>query len=109
MNGDTASILERALQLSREVLAAADRGDGHAAETLNAERRRLLEAARRRATLFDADAHRVLREIARLNDRSIGHLEHHRRIKGREVDTAAVGRRAVAAYSTVGRPAFRGG
>jgi hypothetical protein len=40
-----------------------------------------------------------LQEIALLNDQSIGYLEHHRRIKGRQLDVAAVGRRAVHAYA----------
>ena len=41
----------------------------------------------------------LLQQIAQLNDRSIGLLEHQRRAKGRDLDMAAVGRRAVAAYS----------
>ena len=45
----------------------------------------------------------LLQQIAELNDRTIGLVEHHRRGKGREMDMAAVGRRAVAAYSTIRR------
>jgi len=41
----------------------------------------------------------LLREISQLNDRSIGSMEHRLRSKGRAMDMAAVGRRAVAAYS----------
>jgi len=41
----------------------------------------------------------LLQEIGLLNDRSIGHLEHHRRTKGRQLDVAVAGRRAVHAYS----------
>jgi predicted MarR family transcription regulator len=36
-----------------------------------------------------------------MNDRTIGLVEHQRRGKGREMDMAAAGRRAVAAYSGV--------
>jgi hypothetical protein len=35
-----------------------------------------------------------------LNDLALGCMEHHRRIKARELDLAAVGRRAVNAYAT---------
>jgi hypothetical protein len=105
MSRDAYALLDRALQLSQDLLAAADRGDGREAGSLNAERLRLLRSARRCASQFDAHAGRVLQEIARLNDRALGHLEHHRRIAGRQLDAAAVGRRAVAAYSTVGRRA----
>jgi hypothetical protein len=41
----------------------------------------------------------LLREISQLNDRAIGSMEHRLRSKGRAMDMAAVGRRAVAAYS----------
>ena len=43
----------------------------------------------------------LLQQIAQLNDRAIGLLEHQRRGKGRDLDMAAVGRRAVAAYSSI--------
>jgi hypothetical protein len=42
----------------------------------------------------------ALQEVADLNDRTIGLMEHHRRIKQRAMETVAVGRRAVAAYAT---------
>jgi hypothetical protein len=38
-----------------------------------------------------------------LNDRAIGLMEHQLRGKSRALDMAAVGRRAVAAYSTAGQ------
>jgi len=41
----------------------------------------------------------LLQQIAEANARAIGLLEHQRRSKGRDLDMAAVGRRAVAAYS----------
>jgi hypothetical protein len=93
-----ASLLERALEVSREVLAAADRGECETAASLDAERLLLLQSARRSGQMPGARELELLREIARLNDQSIGHLEHHRRIKGRQLDVAAVGRRAVTAY-----------
>jgi hypothetical protein len=103
MSGDVSEILDRALALSRELLAAADRGDGQAAALIDAARLELLKSARSGAAPLDARAQQLLRGIALLNDQSIGHLEHHRRVKGRQLDVATVGRRAVAAYSTVGR------
>jgi hypothetical protein len=99
MSREAAAMLDRALQLSREVLAAADRGDSQAAASIDAERLQLLQSARRCATMLGAHEQQLLREIALLNDQSIGHLEHHRRIKGRQLDVAAVGRRAVTAYA----------
>jgi len=42
----------------------------------------------------------MLREIAQLNDRALGLLEHRKRAMGRDMDMLAVGRRAVRAYAT---------
>jgi len=42
----------------------------------------------------------LLQQISQINDRTIGMLEHQRRAKGRDMDMAAVGRKAVAAYSS---------
>jgi len=50
-------------------------------------------------TPVGADEHLLLQKIIELNDRAIGFLEHRRRIKAREIDTAALGRRATVAYS----------
>jgi hypothetical protein len=100
MSREASAILDRALELSRDLLAAADRGDSQAAASIDAERLQLLKSVRRSATVLDANERQLLREIALLNDQSIGHLEHHRRIKGRQLDVAAVGRRAVNAYAT---------
>jgi hypothetical protein len=95
--------LARALELSRQVLAAAEEFDSAALGRLDAERMRLLKSARaERGGLSTAD-HRMLIEVAELNDRAIGAMEHHRRIKERAIDLAAVGRRAVAAYAMNGR------
>ena len=103
MSREVAAVLDRALQMSRELLDAAHRGDSQAAASLDAERLQLLKFLRRGTEALDEHGRGVLRDIALLNDQSIGHLEHHRRIKGRELDMAAVGRRAVAAYAIIGR------
>ncbi len=100
MRDDAPGLLDRALALSHDLLAAADQADLPALERLDAERLRLLQSVRiERDRLSSADR-LVLRQISELNDRAIGLVEHHRRIKGRALDMAAVGRRAVAAYST---------
>jgi hypothetical protein len=99
MSGDVTAMLARAVELSRELLAAADRGDSQAAAHLDAQRLQLLKSARKSAQAPDPHERLLLQEIALLNDQSIGHLEHHRRIKGRQLDVAAVGRRAVNAYA----------
>jgi hypothetical protein len=99
MSGDTTNELARALELSRELLAAADRGDGRAVASLDAKRRELLKSARSSTRVLDAAQTLLMQEVALLNDRSIGLLEHHRRIKQRQMEVAAAGRRAVHAYS----------
>jgi len=101
MNRSEASAaLQRALEISRELTAVADGGDVRLTVSLDAERLQLLKCARAGLQPMDANERAVLREIAELNDRAIGLIEHQRRIKGRAMDMAAVGRRAVAAYST---------
>jgi hypothetical protein len=99
MSREVSAILKRALELSRDLLAAADRGDSRAATSIDAERLQLLKSVRSSATALDANEHQLLQEIALLNNQSIGNLEHHRRIKGRQLDVAAMGRRAVNAYA----------
>jgi len=103
MNGAAIELLERAVEVSRQLVAAADRGDSQAVGYLDAERLQLLKSARRSAAALDGQGRELLQEVALLNDRAIGHLEHHRRIKGRELDMAAVGRRAVNAYARQAR------
>ncbi len=100
MSADRTAKLEAALELSRQLLAAAVLGDGDATASLDARRLVLLKSARSGAGATDAHERRLLAEIASLNDQSIGHLEHHRRIKGRQLDVAVVGRRAVHAYAS---------
>lgn len=99
MNDQASAALERALELSRAVLAAADRGEGATVLSIDAERLRLLKSARDSARSFDASQRVLIREIAELNAKSIGALEHQRRLKGLEIEQAAVGRRAVKAYA----------
>jgi hypothetical protein len=93
-------LLDRALEVSQEVLWAVDQGDLQSVAVLDAERLRLLQSARSRRETLSAGDHALLRQIAELNDRAIGLMEHHRRDKGQALDLAAVGRRAVAAYSS---------
>lgn len=100
MSGAASDALRRALQLSRELKAVADQGDAQAAMRLDAERLELLKFARQGASAPDADERLMLQEIAQLNDESLGLLEHRRRSKGRQLDTVAVGRRALIAYSS---------
>ena len=100
MSGDAPQLLDRALTLSQELLAAADQGDLQTLARLDAERQRLLESLRLERDHLSGGDWAVIRQISELNDRAIGFVEHHRRSKERALDTAAVGRRAVAAYST---------
>jgi hypothetical protein len=99
MSREASAILERALELSRDLLAAAERGDSQAAGSIDAERLLLLKSFRLGRKQPNAGELASLREIAQLNDRAIGSMEHCLRGKGRAMDMAAVGRRAVAAYS----------
>ena len=92
--------LELAIDLSQQLLAAADQADLQALARLDAERLRLLQSVRlERHNLSDGDR-LALRQVAALNDQAIGLMEHRRRSTERALDMAAVGRRAVAAYST---------
>jgi hypothetical protein len=99
MNGKTHPTLDRALAVSRELLEAASRGDSPAIERLDADRFRLLQSLRSERDRLSAGDWIVLKEISELNDRAIGLVEHHRSAMERSLDMAAVGRRAVAAYS----------
>ena len=91
--------LQRALEISRELAVMADGGDLRLTLSLDAERLQLLKSARAALQTMDDKDRSVLREIAALNDRALGFLEHRRRAKGRDMDMLAVGRRAVRAYS----------
>src|ERR1700688_4783693 len=100
MSGAATDALRRADEVSREINAVADQGDTQAATRLDVARLELLKFARQAAGAPDVGERLMLQEIAQLNDESLGLLEHHRRSKGRQLDMAAVGRRAVAAYAT---------
>ena len=93
--------MTRALALSREMLEAAELSELQQLSSLDAERLQLLKSFRLDAKRVDAASRDLLQRIAELNDRTIGLVEHLKRGKGREMDMAAVGRRAVAAYSGI--------
>ena len=96
---EAASALQRALEISQELVAVADGGDLGLTVSLDAERRQLIESARAALQPVDENNRTVLREIAALNDRALGHLEHRRRAMARDMDMLAIGRRAMLAYS----------
>jgi hypothetical protein len=96
---EAATALQRALDISHELVAVADGGGLDLTVSLDAERLQLLKSARAALQPMDEKNRTVLREIAALNDRALGLLEHRRRAKGRDMDMLAVGRRAVRAYS----------
>jgi hypothetical protein len=91
--------LARALSISYEMLTAAEAAHLQDLPLLDAERMQLLKSFRLEAKQVDADDRGLLLQISHVNDRTIGLVEHQRRSKGREMDMAAAGRRAVAAYS----------
>ena len=99
MTSQARQSLERALVLSHQLLAAADQSSLPELAHLDAERMRLLQSVRLERDNLSAGDWLVLKEVSELNDRAIGLMEHHRRSKERALDMAAVGRRAVAAYS----------
>jgi hypothetical protein len=99
MSGESNDALRRAVEISLELVDIAERGDVREAAHLDVERRRLLDSLRSRPTAIDTDERLLLQKIAHLNDQAIGLLVHRRRRTEREIDTVAVGRRALIAYS----------
>jgi hypothetical protein len=97
---EAGAALQRALEISRDLAALADGGDLALTVSLDAERLQLLKSARAALRSMDENHHAILREIAALNDRALGFLEHRRRAKGRDMDMVAVGKRALRAYSS---------
>ena len=91
--------LARALALSHDMLSAAEKGDLPFLASLDHERMELLKSFRRGTKQVSATDRALLAQINAANDRALGLLEHQRRGKGRDLDMAAVGRRAVAAYA----------
>jgi len=98
-DGNVNSGLTRALALSQEMLAAAEQGNLQSLESLDRQRLELLKSFRGATRQVAAADQALLQQVAQLNDRAIGLLEHQWRSKGRDLDMAAVGRRAVEAYS----------
>jgi hypothetical protein len=99
MSRNARQALERALVLSHQLLDAADQSNVQELARLDAERFRLLQSVRLERDNLTAGDRVLLDEVTELNDRALGLMEHHRRSKERALDMAAVGRRAVAAYS----------
>jgi hypothetical protein len=93
--------LIQALNLSQRILAAAEGPDPGHVPSLDAERMQLLKSFKIERQRLTSPDREVLGEIMALNERAVGLLEHRKRGKGREMDMAAVGRRAVAAYANV--------
>ena len=91
--------LVRALAISNELFTAAEKGNLESVSSLDAERLQLLKSFRQSTRQVAGNDRAMLRQIAQLNDRTIGLLEHQKRSKGREMDMAAVGRRAISAYT----------
>ena len=91
--------LARALALSHDMLSAAEKGDLQLLASLDLERMELLKSFRSGTKQVSAADQALLAQINAANDRALGLLEHQRRGKGRDLDMAAVGRRAVAAYA----------
>ena len=91
--------LVHALRLTQQIKEAAERADVAAVTALDGQRAKLIHSFRRAMRSVNEADRALLRQITELNDRAIGMLEHHQRSKGRELDLAAVGRRAVAAYA----------
>jgi hypothetical protein len=100
MSRDIDLSLARALAISQQMLDAAEQGNLQALGSLDLERMDLLKFFRNNTAQPNASDRALLAQIAQLNDRAIGLVEHQRRSKGRDLDMAAVGRRAVAAYSS---------
>jgi hypothetical protein len=96
--------LTRALELSRELLALAERGEVAQAVELDHERGQLLRSALGNAQLVRAADHAVLRQIEELNLSALKHLEQARLSKWQALQLANQGQRAVRAYSNVQRP-----
>ena len=70
MSGAATDALRRAVELSRELKAAADKGDTQSAMRLDVERLELLKFARQKAAgAFGADERLMLQEIARIERR----------------------------------------
>jgi hypothetical protein len=91
--------LQRALDLSEELVTVAESGEVEEVMRLDAERLRLLKSARHDLQPLSPADRSMLRAIADLNARSLGRLEHRFRAKCRDLDMLSARRRAVRAYA----------
>ncbi len=91
--------LERALELSRQLLAVAENGEAEQVTRLDAERLGLIKSARHALVPMTDKDRAIIRQITELNAQSLGRMEHRFRAKCRDMDMLAAGRRAVRAYS----------
>jgi hypothetical protein len=96
---EAATALQRALELSQQLMTVADSGDVGEVVRLDAERLRLLKSARHALQPLSPADRSMLRAIADLNARSLGRMEHRFRAKCRDLDMLTAGRRAVRAYA----------
>jgi hypothetical protein len=96
---EAATALQRALELSQQLITVADSGDVGEVVRLDAERLRLLKSARHALQPLSPADRSMLRAIADLNARSLGRMEHRFRAKCRDLDMLTAGRRAVRAYA----------
>jgi hypothetical protein len=94
--------LQRALELSQQLMDLAKAGDVERVVHLDADRLRLLQSARQVLEPMNEKERSVLRAIAELNALSLGQMEHRFRAKCRDMDMLAAGRRAVRAYANAG-------
>ena len=94
--------LQRALELSQQLVKDTEGGDVARVVSLDAERLRLLKSARQVLEPMNEKERSVLRAIADLNARSLGRMEHRFRAKCRDMDMLSAGRRAVRAYANTG-------
>lgn len=92
--------IESILDLTREVLGLAERGEWLEATRLDSERQRRLQTycAALEPQKTPPVILNTLGEILKLNDALIGAVQHRQRALVREADTVRIGRRAVAAY-----------
>jgi hypothetical protein len=96
---EAATALQRALELSQQLITVADSGDIGEVVRLDAERLRLLKSARHALQPLSPADRSMLHAIADLNARSLGRMEHRFRAKCRDLDMLTAGRRAVRAYA----------
>jgi hypothetical protein len=96
---EAVSALQRALELSQELVTLAESGDVGEVVRLDAERLRLLKSLRHVLQPLSPAERSMLRAIADLNARSLGRMEHRFRAKCRDMDMLTAGRRAVRAYA----------